>query len=435
VLVVVIVVVGAAIMGAPEPPAPPPVALPALTLRLPLTIEAIDPFAPPPRPATIGSIELRPSAAPGTESVQICGGEWVTVETDAQGEQRVNTETESARATRSRTLARMRESPSEYDRAIGAWLGASPYLEAARAAASAAGCQDDTCLIAHAFESVSPADDELARAAAATSDPRLYALAYPACWNKRTKGNCALLSPQQWARIDPGNATPWLYALQAATEANDASARDEALYRIATSEREATRYFEVADRIIAAAPTDDGALMGTTRLAIEALGRVGTQPTFHIALIKRCRVMAEADPNTWQLCAAAAEHLAEHSDTALGRTIGIAMGRNLGMPPERFDRAQGEIVDAQRPNAQGPFADAHVFSDCGAFRRDLAALRLRASMGEIEAMRASLGASAASPEELLRLGRERRLQREAAMRAPAASAATEASSAAQTASR
>ena len=59
--------------------------------------------------------------------------------------------------------------------------------------------------------------DELARHAAQSSNPRLYALAFNMCRSPTWRPVCSSLSSRQWARIDPENGAPWLFAAEADT--------------------------------------------------------------------------------------------------------------------------------------------------------------------------------------------------------------------------
>ncbi len=67
--------------------------------------------------------------------------------------------------------------------------------------------------------------EQVARLAAGSQDPFVYAIAMEACKGRSPSdgGSCQLLSPAQWVRLDPDNAVPWR-AL--AAEARD---RDEPL--------------------------------------------------------------------------------------------------------------------------------------------------------------------------------------------------------------
>jgi hypothetical protein len=64
--------------------------------------------------------------------------------------------------------------------------------------------------------------EQVARLAAASQDPFIYAMALEACKGRvgPERGSCELLSPAQWVRLDPDNAVPW-QALAAEAHAHD----------------------------------------------------------------------------------------------------------------------------------------------------------------------------------------------------------------------
>ena len=78
--------------------------------------------------------------------------------------------------------------------------------------ASSLGCGVEPCpaaltASAAAVDAVTEARESLARFAATTPDPAAYALAYRMCGSGRLRdGACGMLSAEQWARLDPGNA-------------------------------------------------------------------------------------------------------------------------------------------------------------------------------------------------------------------------------------
>jgi hypothetical protein len=144
------------------------------------------------------------------------------------------------------------------------------------------------------------------------------------------------------------------------------------------------------------------------------------------AIVATCGdVTLAADPNRWQLCSATAERLAERSDTQLDRKLGIDLARRLGWPDERTDPLLGELVDSRRAvNASSNAStDPDVGLGCAAVRRRLADLAARGHLGEMAALRASLGASAAAPSEFAHIGREERERRAARVQARAGSEA------------
>lgn len=79
-----------------------------------------------------------------------------------------------------------------------------------------------------------PSIGALTRLAAATRQPETYVAAMRACRSiaaESAPAGCNELKYEQWARLDPDNAMPWLFVARAARQRNDAPAFDEALLR------------------------------------------------------------------------------------------------------------------------------------------------------------------------------------------------------------
>jgi len=86
----------------------------------------------------------------------------------------------------------------------------------------------------------SASTDALAKLASSSDDPAVYALAFHACnpgGISPLEGQCAQLSPMQWARLEPTNAFPWIYVANAAGDKGDIATRDDALYHASQAER------------------------------------------------------------------------------------------------------------------------------------------------------------------------------------------------------
>jgi hypothetical protein len=267
--------------------------------------------------------------------------------------------------------------------------------------------------------------EALARSAVTTGDPAVYALAFRVCGSGRVRdGACALLSAEQWARLDPGNAAPWQDVFAAAQARKDNAAANEALHRIATSQRSDQRFFDLPGLILDAAPDDDGLRNGVFMLAIEAIGlqSVVSMPNY-ASLLSGCRREALRDSNRRQTCDSIAELLAQKSDTLVERGMGGAVGRQLGWPDERIERMRAEqdafvtsmYVGIEPRNAMG----------CDAIKRLTDDVRRKARLGEVGAMRDWLAHEAPPPDELLR--RYRTEQREQAKASAAAAVASAAS--------
>jgi len=73
--------------------------------------------------------------------------------------------------------------------------------------------------------------EQVARLAASSQDPFVYAIAMEACKGRSAGdgGSCQLLSPAQWVRLDPDNAVPWRALAAEARERDEPLAEHAAL--------------------------------------------------------------------------------------------------------------------------------------------------------------------------------------------------------------
>ncbi len=366
--------------------------------------------------------------APPPESMQLCGGDWVRTLPDGSLDEAAMVALPSVRDGMTRIVTRLRSSPDALGKATALLLDL-----VATASMGAQPARDDTAKCEAACLQARIEDERreranrmepLVRLAIETQDPKVYALAYRMCPQPIEAGACRLLSAEQWARIDADNAVPWLYLAGQSSERGDHAARDEALFRIGAAEGYRTYWLVATARMIDEAAHEDALLVPAQVLAPGLVGIEVAGASPNLALLTRaCRdVTLDSDPNRWQLCSAAAERLAERSDTTIDRMVGIGMARRLGWSDERTDRLLGEVVDSRRAESvYGRAADPRIGRDCVAARRFLTDLASRGHLGEMAALRASLGASAASPSDYPRIGRLERERREASRRAEAAS--------------
>ena len=389
--------------------------------------------APPPR---------EPAGDPvthGVDEFEVCGGAWVKAGPDG------NVTDEALQG-----LTRRDEVAQAVERALG--TDPRPMARAARIVlplidgsegsddrrralmASLSGCDAQTCPQSGqpsraAADGVAAVQEALARLALTADDAATYALAYRLCGNGRilTGGSCALISAEQWARLDPGNAVPWQEVFAAAQQRKDSAAADEALHRMATSQRSDQRYFLLPGLVADAAPQDDALSSGVLMLAMEAMSlqAMVSLPTYQ-PLVGACRSDALRDSNRRQTCEAIAELWANKADTLTERAMSGTLGGRLGWPEERIERIRAE----QRAYAQSPFAgiDRQDALGCESIKRMTGQLQRNARLGEVGAMREWLAREAPPTAELL--GRYRAEQRDIAERgkayaaAPAASAAS-----------
>ena len=363
-------------------------------------------------------------AAHGSDEIELCGGLWVKAKPDGSVD-----DVDLARVThlpeaRARLIDDLRADTSEFARAAAVLLAlaGSDYTRLATGDA-AVSCSGAECEAnRQAVARIADGRDTLARMATTTNDPRVYALAFNTCGRAPSAdGACQLLNAEQWARLDPGNAAPWLFVLTQAVQSRDAEAQSEALFRISASTRSDQHFFAVPGLVIDHLPGDEASMPAVLTLASEAIGveSAWSLPGYQV-LSELCKTSALRDANRHQICTAAAELLVEHSDTLLERSVGIGIGTRLGWSDDRITRLRGE--QAAYVDSLGAATAQTPVDGCTGIRRDLATVNRHARLGEADALRDWVAHSGKGAEDFIRAEHE--------SRAKAAAAAAAASSAA-----
>lgn len=320
----------------------------------------------------------------------------------------------------SRVVDALRASPSEPTRALGTWLTAIDAERRALAEINAglARCGDDEgCLDAQrsaAGPAISaarrPGVDALAREAAASADPVVYAMAVEACGTSYARvpaaGNCQLITLERWAQLDPDNAVPWTHLASAAMLRNDADAASESLYRASIAGKDRL----VGDSLLTIVqPVLANGLNDVERREIgsELIGAQGWMlPPFGTPM-KMCSDDALRDGNRRQICDAYASMLIDKGTTVIERGIGIRLGERLRWPAERLDallRERDALASAIIPGSDQPRGS---FS-CEAQKRAIDTAIRGSSMGEIGRARAVIATSGKSIDDWARRWRQRR---------------------------
>ncbi len=322
--------------------------------------------APLPEPAAstgAAAAAAQRQAKAGSAEIETCGGAWVVL--DGNGEtdgvsQRLD---ELKRRARERTLAALSAAPDELAQAAVLLLGAATTGSQSTGAAAAVPEQ---------------ADNALARLAQSSRDPRVYALAFRACG-----ASCPMLSAAQWARLDPGNAVPWLYVAQAALARHDPAAVDEAMYRVSLAQRSETGA-ELTARVLEQVPVDDATLPGSAAFLVEVSAAQAALTTPVTVAVDYCAAAALLDANHWQVCSHVAEVLATRSARVAERRAGTAIGAALGWPVERLTELHGE-QQAALDAAGAALQSGSDLLGCAGARRRLGWLRAAAANGEVSA--------------------------------------------------
>jgi len=239
-------------------------------------------------------------------------------------------------------------------------------------------------------------------------DPRLYALAFSTCHLGQVQSPpivqgtppeaveaglraCARLDPHRWAARDPGNAAPWLYALEHADAADDRAGQREALQQLGATSRFDMGFGAAAAAVARVHAPDDADLAGQTDLAMQAV-TFELWPSF-IGVTQRCKDKAAGDAAMVTTCEHVADVLYAHSDGIMPRVVGASIHKLATGDATLLDRARAEHQDlAEKWGAQvqaGVDAPA-----CDHARSLLHHFVLAGKVGVVEAMKQEIAARA-----------------------------------------
>ena len=340
----------------------------------------------------------------GEDEVEVCGLGWVQAQADGTVDPKLLEHVSRANEARARIVASLGADKSELSRAAALWLSMID-----------AGADADQVR------------DALAQAVVSSTDPQAYALAFNVCRSSRpSQGACQMLSASQWARLDPGNATPWLTLLSEAKARKDRAAEDEALYRIGTAQRSELGFFAAPGLAANAAASDDLSVLAAWSVAVEMIGYASawSVPGYQ-HVVTACKGGALNDTHRRQTCSAIADVLTDRSDSFIDRMMGVAIGKQLGRPAERREWQSDEY--AAYIESFGASSVGRQSLACADLRRGLAHFRRNAALGELGALREWVAQSGKKSEDFARDAKARQAQQALDhARSQAASAAGEA---------
>jgi len=186
--------------------------------------------------------------------------------------------------------------------------------------------------------------ERLARLAAGSQDPIVYAIALEGCKGESVAdaGACELLGRSQWARLDGDNALPWLELAAEARQQQAFDAEAEAMQRAALARHldgHASLLPLLVDRALG-----DRAAPRQRRLALSAAwsAQAGWDLSHANQALVYCGADAVADRERRPTCEALAANLASRGASVADLGAGLAIGRNLGWSSERLDAVQRE---------------------------------------------------------------------------------------------
>lgn len=373
----------------------------------------------------------RPEAV--ADQVEVCEGFWIAADADGKP----NQEALDAKATRAtydtlgEALSALAASASPRDQAAAAFLEAHLWAsdKIRRDACRDTNCVRDVDLLNRPIDA--GALDRLAQAAQLTDDPQIYAWAYVACGFVAPAPACLPIQATQWARIDPGNAAPWLALVEEAGRRKDAPGLADAMFHVGAADRYESRFGALTSAVIDRVPGGEANALGGYGAAAYVIGIEAAQPGWSAAM-SYCAAKELADANRSELCERIAVVLAEHADTALGRGMGMSLAKRLGWSIERL-RPLTERIDAEAELAAAgasPLASSGDDS-CHAIQRRLEQVRDLGHYGELAARERAFDASGSTVSQLAARYRHRvaaaRRQAEREAAASAAAAGTTAS--------
>jgi hypothetical protein len=403
-----LLVIGALVFAWDPPPNPDV----AASMALPSLPSLPDPAA----PSSGASSEdangtLPPTVASGTELIEVCGVGWVAPDASGAADRAAVGADNDVLASQRALLDAVRRKDGDVgeamatvlelqgagrENAAGTPLQALILCSAAPASSSIAACagRDEDRQRAAALV------ERLAKRATATNEPRVYALAMQQCQWAKGAGSCALLNVDQWARVDDGNALPWLYILQRARDRNDPAQVEEALHHIGAAARFEVASYAIAGRVADVAGATDVDVIAALLAAVDAVNIAASRIEPYAALNNVCKSASLADANRRQACERAAETLTDRSDSPMAVVAGAELGRGIGWPADRVDALRrlaysSSAMDEANARALGL---AELPSSCGSARRMLASFSKKAKDGEVQAVRvwlASHGGAAA----------------------------------------
>jgi hypothetical protein len=275
--------------------------------------------------------------------------------------------------------------PAQTRAAAPGWLAAQARLDVALRT-SADPLDRVTADFVNAGDALTPAGREEAviRQAAASSDPRVFALGHEVCQHVWASGPaCAALTAERWTQVDPGNGMPWIELLGQAQARGDVAATRDAMAHLAAATSFDTRLWEPAGAIARRLPQDGRDLAAGGDLVTNAIGYSAAlpMPAFK-PLFDVCRNQAGGDEELARECRAISDTLYAHSDTLIpfllsGRLLEVTTG----------DTSRRELIRTERAVAAAHWSPSTGLAPCRDLREQMRLVDRKAQVGEIEAMR------------------------------------------------
>lgn len=243
--------------------------------------------------------------------------------------------------------------------------------------------------------------EQLARLAAASTDPAAYAMAQQACRALGDPGACGLLGHAPAAQLAPDDAGPWLALAAEAAARQDPDAEHDAMRRAAQAARLGTPGAALPLLVAQSLPGPDAALPRTLALGLafglQDIARLLPPPGGVAQARAYCLAGAEADPDTRAPpCRGLAQLLLQRGRAVaeLGAGLDIARRWSPALPGlAAWQQEHDALVDTAPPLPDG------IDLGCAAQQRQLDWLRRVAAVGERQALSEQLAAAGHSITE------------------------------------
>lgn len=201
--------------------------------------------------------------------------------------------------------------------------------------------------------------DEIAKLAAHSPDPQLYAQAFHACNSLKDnqQGFCNQISAAQWTQRDPENGSAWLFALTQAATASKGKhngATEAALFRLSQVKKFDLGLSLLSELKRGAPMQSENVFVRQNLLQLAAGTYFATALPGYQHTLSYCKGEALADANRRHTCDQIAAKLTRDEGSMIGLAIGLKMGENLAWAPEKIADLREEL-DALNESTRSGF--------------------------------------------------------------------------------
>ncbi len=191
------------------------------------------------------------------------------------------------------------------------------------------------------YSSVSP---ELIKLAETTNDPDVYAMAFHQCQKKKAAG-CSNVTAEQWAKLDPDNAVPWLAIAGGAIQRKDAVAGDAALEKFASLPKLNSRKPPLAD-VLQSEQIQSLAPMTKANVGFNLMATNGSLMLYDLGRFgKYCGLEFASSDKRKEICGLVANRFADQDEDWVTKMMGRNIGERAGWSKSRTGAIKAEFEE------------------------------------------------------------------------------------------